>query len=157
MSEAKYTVLFVCLGNICRSPMAEAVFINEIKTRKLDHLFTIDSAGTAGYHAGDKADPRSIAKCKQHGVPVYSISRKIKKEDFYKFNYILCMDNSNLSDLNHIKPKDSDSKVELFGNYDPNKETIIKDPYYGGDDGFETNFQQTKRASIGFLKSLNLI
>ncbi|KAJ1916531.1 Low molecular weight phosphotyrosine protein phosphatase [Mycoemilia scoparia] len=121
-------VLFVCLGNICRSPMAEAVFCAEIKKLQLSGKFEVDSAGTAAYH--------------------------VTLKDFERFDHILCMDMSNLSDLKDMKPKGSKAKVALFGSYDPEGQRIINDPYYGGKSGFETNYHQIVRSSFGFLKHL---
>ncbi|KAI9246851.1 phosphotyrosine protein phosphatase I superfamily [Sporodiniella umbellata] len=151
------SVLFVCLGNICRSPMAEAVFTHTVKERKLQDKFSrIDSAGTAAYHTGETPDDRSVACCESHGVPVNHRARKVKEQDFNEFDYILCMDKSNLRNLQSAAPKNSKAIVKLFGEYDPKGELIIEDPYYGGDEGFEHNFKQVVRASEGFLKSIDL-
>ncbi|KAJ2385736.1 Low molecular weight phosphotyrosine protein phosphatase [Coemansia sp. RSA 2603] len=148
-------VLFVCLGNICRSPMAEAVFAHTVKQRQLQDAFHIESAGTAGYHVGDSPDRRSAATCRKHGVPVNHRAQQVTRSDFARFDYILCMDKSNLRALEAMKPSDSKATVALFGSYDeehPN--SIIEDPYYGADDGFEVNFQQVTRCSNGLLKRL---
>ncbi|KAI7854694.1 phosphotyrosine protein phosphatase I superfamily [Circinella umbellata] len=157
MKNEPINVLFVCLGNICRSPMAEAVFAHTVKQKNLDDRFgIIDSAGTASYHVGNTPDSRSARTCKQHGVPVNSRARQVTKGDFNKFDYVLCMDSSNLADLQEMQPAGSKATVKLFGEYDPEGETIIRDPYYGGNDGFERNFKQVTRASEGLLKSLGL-
>ncbi|ORX59415.1 LMWPc-domain-containing protein [Hesseltinella vesiculosa] len=156
--NANISVLFVCLGNICRSPMAEAVFSHTVKKHQLDqHFEKIDSAGTAGYHTGDAPDSRSAATCRKHGVPVNHRAQKVQAKHYEQFDYLLCMDESNLEDLQHMKPKGSKAKVALFGEFDPQGERIIEDPYYGGNDGFEHNFQQVSRASEGFLKHLGLL
>ncbi|KAJ3235184.1 hypothetical protein HDU78_005310 [Chytriomyces hyalinus] len=155
--EKGVSVLFVCLGNICRSPMAEAVFASVVKEGGLEASFSrIDSAGTAGYHVGDAPDARSVAACRRHNVPVNHRGQKVKPEHFNTFDYILCMDDSNLSNLKSVEPKGSKAQVALFGQFDPQGERIIEDPYYGGDEGFEHNFQQVMRASHGFLRHLGL-
>ncbi|KAG2201723.1 hypothetical protein INT46_003115 [Mucor plumbeus] len=158
MSNESISVLFVCLGNICRSPMAEAVFAHTVQKNNLQGKITkIDSAGTASYHVGSVPDSRSSSTCKSHGVPVKHKARKVSKNDFDEFDYVLCMDESNLSDLKRLAPKGSKAVVKLFGEYDPQGELIIEDPYYGGKDGFEHNFKQVTRASEGLLKSLGLL
>eukprot|EP00833_Pecoramyces_ruminatium_P014109 jgi/Orpsp1_1/1188141/evm.model.d7180000062785.1 len=134
MSEGKISVLFVCLGNICRSPMAEAVFTHEVNKRNLSNKFKIDSCGTCGFHVGQDPDSRSSKTCRKHNVPVNHTARQICQDDFNKFDYILCMDESNLEDLREIAPKKSKDKIQLFGEYDPKGERIIRDPYYSGID-----------------------
>ncbi|KAI9218649.1 phosphotyrosine protein phosphatase I superfamily [Blastocladiella britannica] len=150
-------VLFVCLGNICRSPMCEAVFAHTVREHGLeDHFTTIDSAGTSAYHIGSTPDERSVETCLANGVPVRHTARQVTKADFANFDYIFCMDRSNLSDLNRMRPKSAKAVVRLFGELDPKGETIIEDPYYGGLDGFQHNFEQSKRCSLAFLKELGL-
>lgn len=154
------SVLFVCLGmhlslnkgNICRSPMAEAVFSDIVKKHGLDsRIKRIDSAGTAGYHIGDFPDTRTIDVCKEHGVPIDHVGRQICNGDFEAFDWILVMDQvreihqlfkENLRNVERVKPVNSKAKVQLFGDFDPEGDKIIKDPYYGGSSGFERNFQQ---------------
>ncbi|CAG8484559.1 9432_t:CDS:2 [Funneliformis mosseae] len=136
--------------------MAEAVFKDTVKQKGLESRFNIDSAGTGNYHVGETPDHRSIQTCKQHGVPVDHYARQVVKQDFKEFDYILCMDNSNLTSLQRTKPKDSKATIKLFGEYDPQGERLIQDPYYGGIGGFEKNFQQVTRCSEAFIESLNL-
>lgn len=148
-------VLFVCLGNICRSPMCEAVLRHLVDQREL-HDFHVDSAGTSSYHIGSDPDRRTVLKCNKHNINVKHQARQITLDDFHKFDYIFCMDNDNLKDVLDLQPKNTKAKVALFGTYDPKKELIIDDPYYGREDGFEHNFQQAMRCSVGFLDSLSL-
>ncbi|KAL8287585.1 hypothetical protein RQP46_003443 [Phenoliferia psychrophenolica] len=132
MPEGK-SVLFVCLGNICRSPLAEAVFIDLVQKRGLtSSIIRIDSAGTAGYHVGSRPDERSIATCKKHNVPINSTCRQLD---------VRLRDHENMRNIERVRPKGSKAKVALFGSYGDGK--IIDDPYYGGDQGFETVYQQT--------------
>ncbi|VVT50033.1 uncharacterized protein SAPINGB_P002567 [Magnusiomyces paraingens] len=148
------SVAFVCLGNICRSPMAEAVFKHTVKTRNLDDQFdTITSFGTAAYHVGEDPDYRSTQVCRKNGVPVSHAAQQIKSAHFSQFDYILAMDRENLRNLSRIQPKNSRAKVLLFGEYreDTQFNVIVSDPYYGGVDGFETNFRQLSHFSETFL------
>ncbi|KAG0269564.1 hypothetical protein DFQ27_003027 [Actinomortierella ambigua] len=147
-------VLFVCLGNICRSPMAEAVFAHIVEKKGLKTQFEIDSAGTASYHVGDTPDRRSAETCRKNGVPVNHRARAVKTADFTYYDYILCMDEENLRDLKDMAPKGYTATVKMFGTYDPKGDRIIKDPYYGGQSGFDRNFQQVTRCSDAFLESL---
>ncbi|KAM0883332.1 hypothetical protein ACQ4PT_031741 [Festuca glaucescens] len=142
-----FAVLFVCLGNICRSPAAEAVFRNLVNKRGLDSKFLIDSAGTIGYHEGNKADSRMIATSKKRGIEVTSISRPIRPSDFRDFDLILAMDRQNYEDiLNSFErwqqkeplPDGAPKKVKLMCSYcKRHKESEVPDPYYGGAKGFE--------------------
>ncbi|KAL7753706.1 Low molecular weight phosphotyrosine protein phosphatase [Sorochytrium milnesiophthora] len=133
--------------------MCEAVFAHMVQERGLMD-FEIDSAGTAGYHTGEQPDDRSVATCQKHGVSVNHRARQVTAADFSHYDYVLCMDKSNLSDLQRIQPKKSKAVLKMFGEYDPQGDTIIADPYYGGIDGFEHNFQQAERCSRAFLESL---
>ncbi|XP_057548981.1 uncharacterized protein LOC130827318 [Amaranthus tricolor] len=147
-SETKpFSVLFVCLGNICRSPAAEGVFRNLVKNRQLESNFNIDSAGTINYHEGNPADSRMRSAAKRRGIEITSISRPIKPSDFTDFDLILAMDNSNRSDIceaydrwreKYNLPAGADKKVKLMCSYcKKHNETEVPDPYYGGQQGFE--------------------
>lgn len=153
--QPKISVAFVCLGNICRSPMAEAVFKHVVKEQDVEDRFdVIDSFGTGGWHTGENPDPRSTATCRAHKVPVNHKAQQIRGPHFDKFDYVICMDESNFRNLQRLKPKNSKAKVRLFGewNIDGKYRKIVDDPYYGGDDGFEYNFKQIAYFSEQFLK-----
>ncbi|KZT30701.1 LMWPc-domain-containing protein [Neolentinus lepideus HHB14362 ss-1] len=141
------SVLIVCLGNICRSPMGEAVLKHVANERRVD--LAVESAGTAGYHVGEEPDERTTAVCRKHGVPISHEAQQVSTEDFRKYDYILAADESNLRNLERIKPRDSKAVVRLWGSYLDNKP--IQDPYYGGISGFETCYQQCLRLSHAFL------
>ncbi|KAJ2711949.1 Low molecular weight phosphotyrosine protein phosphatase [Coemansia spiralis] len=148
-------VLFVCLGNICRSPMAEAEFAHQAKLRGVRDRVVVDSAGTAAYHAGEPPDRRTVLTCKTNGVAISHRARRVCAGDFGEFDYILCMDQGNLDDLLRVKPAGARAHVALFGSYSSQDEDrIIEDPYYGGTDGFRTNFDQLTRCSAGLLDKL---
>ncbi|XP_020595287.1 uncharacterized protein LOC110035394 [Phalaenopsis equestris] len=146
-SKPPFSVLFVCLGNICRSPAAEAVFTDIVRKRGLESKFRIDSAGTIGYHEGNPADSRMRAAAKKRGIEVTSISRPVQPSDFRVFDLILAMDMQNRDDLlsafdrwSHKEklPKDAYKKVKLMCSYcKKHSETEVPDPYYGGPKGFE--------------------
>lgn len=140
----------------CRSPMAEAIFKHKVQESGYsEHFKIIDSYGTGGYHIGDPPDSRSVKTCRKHSVPVDHLAQQITSKDFKKFDYIICMDQSNRSDLLFMKPRESNTRVALFGEWktDSKFNTVVQDPYYGGINGFETNFQQISHFSEEFLKS----
>ncbi|KAF7320378.1 Phosphotyrosine protein phosphatase [Mycena kentingensis (nom. inval.)] len=143
-------VLVVCLGNICRSPMGEAVLAAHAKERGID--IEVDSCGTAGYHAGEEPDERTLITCKKHGVPIDHKSRKLRLTDFKNFTHILASDESNLRDIERAKPKDSTAVVRLWGSYLDGRP--IPDPWYGGTSGFELTFKQCTALSKAFLDDL---
>jgi low molecular weight phosphotyrosine protein phosphatase len=155
--KKKIGVLFVCLGNICRSPMAEAVFIHEVTQRQLQDKFIIDSCGTGGkgFHIGKKPDSRTLSVCKNNKVKINHGARRILNEDFDNFDYILGMDYKNLENLTKMAPENSRAKVQLFGEYDPEDEIEIRDPYFSkGINAFEHTFEQVTRCSLGLLDHL---
>ena len=135
-------VLFVCLGNICRSPLAEGVFRRLVVERGLDDAIEIDSAGTGGWHVGDNPDSRMQQTAQRHGVSLAGIrSRKVHSSDLTSFDYILAMDRQNLMDLQSFAGSGANDRVRLFRDYDPSDDgRDVPDPYYGGADGFETVF-----------------
>ncbi|KAL2306826.1 hypothetical protein Nmel_004765 [Mimus melanotis] len=185
-------VSLVSIGNICRSPIAEAVFRKLVSDEKLEHKWRIDSAATSAYEIGSPPDYRGQNCMKKHGITMNHIARQwrtdsaavsdwnvgrfpdsralsclrnhgietahkarqITKEDFQTFDHILCMDESNLRDLNRKsnQVKDCKAKIELLGTYDPQKQLIIEDPYYGSEKDFETVYEQCLRCCKAFLE-----
>lgn len=135
--------------------MAEAIFKHKVKELGFaDKFETIDSFGTSGWHIGEAPDARSTKTCRKHGVPVKHGAQQIKPADFERFDYVIAMDESNKADLLHTRPRGSTSRVELFGNWrtDTSFNLVVEDPYYGGINGFEVNFQQISHFSEEFLR-----
>lgn len=153
----KIKVLMVCLGNICRSPLAEGVLKNLVNHSGESHLFHIDSAGTASYHIGDLPDYRSRQVAINHGFKLDHLGRQFTREDFKKFDHIFVMDESNLSNvLKLARSADDEAKVELITKYDPRPKhsSIVEDPYYGNITDFENVYEQLVICCEGFLESL---
>ena len=149
-------VLFVCLGNICRSPTAHGVFQKIIDDQNICHLFQVDSAGTAAWHIGKNPDPRSQAAAHLREYDLSCLrARQVVVEDFEKFDYILAMDSENLRNLQAISPMEHQSKLALFLDFSDMNEREVPDPYYGGSGGFEHVLDLVESASLGFLKKLN--
>ncbi|XP_067301842.1 low molecular weight phosphotyrosine protein phosphatase isoform X1 [Pseudorasbora parva] len=148
------SVLFVCLGNICRSPIAEAVFRKMATDTGVVDKWVIDSGATSDWNIGSTPDARGLACLRKHGIETDHRARQVTKDDFMTFDHILCMDESNLRDLNKKASsiKNSKAKIELLGSYDPEKQLIIQDPYYGSDKDFETVYEQCVRCCKAFLE-----
>jgi len=150
----KKSVLFICLGNICRSPIAEAVFQHLVKEKKVGENWKIDSAAIGSWHVGEQPEPRAFKALRANGIQNYShVVRKIKPDDFKTFDFIFGMDNENIRALTQMTPKDFTGKVALLGSYDPQGELIIRDPYYDNDDkGFHKCYEQCRRSCAAFLE-----
>jgi protein-tyrosine phosphatase len=150
-------VCFVCLGNICRSPTAEGIMLHLVEQAGLHKGFTIESAGTGGYHVGEEPDPRSMRTARARGVHLPSRARKFEVSDFARFDYVLAMDGDNLSFLQALAPDVSArAKVRLLRGFDAESPTDagVPDPYYGAGDGFERVFDICMAACRGFLTQL---
>ncbi len=156
MGADKIKVLFVCMGNICRSPTAEGVFRKLVEQKGLSGKFEIDSAGTIGYHAGESPDKRAQAAAKKRGYDLSKIcARQVNASDFEYFDYILAMDQENLRNLLALSKGAGRAKVELFLDYAIDADTReVPDPYYGGADGFEHVLDLIENASNGFIEFL---
>ncbi len=151
-------ILFVCLGNICRSPAAEGVFKQKIKERGLEKLFVVDSAGTGGWHVGNLADPRMRETALSRGIELTSRSRKIDESDLYEFDHILVMDNDNLDAVKSLikdQKHPVNSKIKLILTYSRNSQLEeVPDPYYGGQNGFDKVIDLLDDAMDGLIDSL---
>ncbi|HUW00660.1 MAG TPA: low molecular weight protein-tyrosine-phosphatase [Gallionella sp.] len=149
-------VLFVCMGNICRSPTAEAVFRHYVESAGMSADILIDSAGTHDYHIGDKPDARAQHAARQRGYDMSELrGRQVGEDDFRHFDYVLAMDSANLAILQHIAPPGSDTRARLFLEYARHhRERDVPDPYYGGADGFERVLDMVEDAAQGLLEEI---
>ena len=153
----KIKVLFVCMGNICRSPTADAVFRHLVKEAGVDHLIHVDSAGTHAYHIGNPPDHRAQNTALQRGYKMHDLrARAVQPNDFQEFDYILAMDKENLSLLQQRSPQQHLSKIQLFMQYSTqvNPDVEVPDPYFGGNQGFELVLDMVEEASQGLLAHL---
>lgn len=153
MKQEKIRILFVCLGNICRSPSAEAVMKKLVANAGLEDRIEIDSAGILGYHEGERADQRMRAHATRRGYKLDSISRPVRMSDFYDFDLIIGMDAKNIDDLKRKAPDlESTGKIHQMTEYSRNKlYDYVPDPYYGGDSGFELVLDLLEDACSGLL------
>lgn len=152
-----HRVCFVCLGNICRSPTAEAVFTKLVQVASLEDDFVIDSAGTASYHAGEPADSRSRAAAKRRGYSIGHRARQFQRSDFGAFDLVCAMDSDNLQNLLQLAPTpQAKQKVKLLRSFDPTAPSgaEVPDPYYGGERGFDDVIDICERACRGLLLQL---
>ena len=145
-------LLFVCLGNICRSPLAEGIFIHLVEEQGRAHQFEVDSAGTGNWHIGERPDPRSLDIANQHKVTLPSRARQIVEKDFHYFDLILAMDQSNLHHLTAMKPPGAQASLYLMREFDSEPgDYEVPDPYFGGDEGFEHVYTMLHRSSMRLL------
>ncbi len=153
---ANVSVLFVCMGNICRSPTAEGVFRKVVIDAELHDDILVDSAGTHAYHENEPPDRRARAAAERRGFPLDNIrARRVSREDYERFDYILAMDEDNLLILKEGAPEEHRYKVRLFLEYAESSRVMeVPDPYYGGAAGFERVLDLVEEASEGLLESL---
>jgi protein-tyrosine phosphatase len=152
-------VLMVCLGNLCRSPTAEAVLRKKVHEAGLDDRIEVDSAGTADYHVDSPPDRRAIAHGERRGLAMKQLrGRQVRRDDFDRFDFILAMDDDNLANLQRIRPAGSRAEVALLMSYAPQAGAReVPDPYYGGADGFETVLDLVESAADGFIAAARSI
>ena len=161
--EERIRVLFVCLGNICRSPLAEGVFLHLAREAGVEDRFEVDSAGTGDWHVGERPDPRAAAVAEKHGVHLPSVARQVEPRDFERFDYIVAMDRENLWTLERLakerRVRGTRARIHLLRVDDPDREHgddrhDVPDPYYGGAAGFDHALDLIEAAARGLLADL---
>ena len=154
-SDSKLSVLFVCLGNICRSPLAEGAFREHLRKAGLDGRIAHDSAGTGHWHVGEPPDPRAVATAAARGVDISDLrARQIRIRDFEEFDRILAMDRTNLADLAALAQPSQRARIALFRGFDPRGAGDVPDPYGGGQKGFDLVFDMVDRTAAALVASL---
>ena len=154
--NAAVKVLFVCMGNICRSPTAEGAFRQLVEQQGLAQDIAIDSAGTISYHVGEAPDSRAQAAARERGIELSDLrARQINVEDFRQFDYIIAMDEDNLRNILALDPGDGKAEVSLFLTFSKQfEEHEVPDPYYGGNNGFQRVLDLIEDASVGLLEHI---
>ncbi len=149
-------VLFVCLGNICRSPTAEGVFRAVVRAQGLEQVIETDSAGTHSYHVGDAPDARAQAAAARRGIDLSGLrGRQATRHDIESFDFILAMDRENLRHLRALSPPGMEDKIRLFLDFAPSRpEREVPDPYFGGDGGFDRVLDMVEEAATGLLEHI---
>lgn len=148
------SVLFVCLGNICRSPLAEAALRAEAEKAGVD--IVVDSAGTGDWHIGSPPDPRAQAVAQRHGIDISTYAgRQVRAEDFHRFTHVFALDAENLKNLRRIRPSDGTAELRLLMDMVPGREgTGVVDPYFGDDAGFDLTWDDVTRAAKAIVAKL---
>lgn len=159
MAQERVRLLFVCLGNICRSPTAEGVMRHLVVQEGVEDEIELDSAGTGSWHVGSAPDARATAAAAGRGVTLAGTARQVRQADFAEFDLILAMDSANLRDLRAVAPGGQErEKVRLLREFDPasagERDLDVPDPYYGGEDGFGEVFELVRAACEGLLAEI---
>jgi len=156
MSKRKVSVLFVCMGNICRSPTAEGIFRHIINEKNIADDFITDSAGTHAYHVGEPPDSRAQETAQSRGIDLSDLKgRRVSEEDFDKFDYVLAMDKDNYAVLQDMCPSSKKHQLKLFLDFARDLGfDEVPDPYYGGTKGFEKVFDMLENASHGLIEHI---
>lgn len=158
--SSRTSVLFVCLGNICRSPLAEGIFTSLVAEAGLEDRFEIESAGTGAWHVGERPDARAEMVANQHGVDLVSRARQITEDDLHHFDYVIAMDRENLRNIQRMADaSDADAAIHLLREFDPEGDTgaEVPDPYYGGASGFENVYEMVHRSCRALLDRLKTV
>lgn len=149
------SILFVCLGNICRSPMAEAIFNHQVRARGLESGLDAASCGTANYHVGDDADPRTRAAVRSKGIAIDHCVRQLTVHDLDHYDYVVAMDRSNYQNIHRLSKQGHKAKVILMRDFDPGHEREeVPDPYYGNQKNFEEVYEILDRSIRHFIDHL---
>ena len=150
-------LLFVCMGNICRSPTAEGVMRHLLAGAGMQDLVSVDSAGTGDWHAGEPPDRRAAAAARARGIPLTGAARQVRAEDFSAFDLILAADRANLADLRLLAPPGTEHKLRMLREFDPRADPDdldVPDPYYGGERGFDDVLDLVEAACRGLLAEI---
>ncbi|WP_249978759.1 low molecular weight protein-tyrosine-phosphatase [Vreelandella olivaria] len=151
----KKRILFVCLGNICRSPTAEGVFQRAVDDAGLSDFIRVDSCGVGHWHVGKAPDERAQLAAKRRGIDISCLrARQLSANDFLVFDYVLAMDRDNLSAMRALQPPESQARVGLFLAFAGMPDAEVPDPYYGGEEGFEAVLDMIQKASEGLIAEL---
>lgn len=158
-------VCFVCLGNICRSPMAEGVFKHLVRQAELEHQYEVSSAGVGPWHVGESPDARAQATARGHGIDLTCVAQQIRARDFARYDWLLALDSDVADSLRRLAPTPADrAKVHLLREFDPQRpahareaDLDVPDPYYGGPEGFEHGFEMIERSCRGLLAALQAL
>lgn len=147
--------MFVCLGNICRSPLAHAIFENLVSEADLDHLIQVESSGTGAWHEGEPADLRMRKTARRHALTINHRAQRFRRSDCDSFNLLLTMDRQNYEDvLDACIDESQKEKVRMFRDFDPRGPGNVPDPWYGGPEGFEEVWQIVERTCIALLEEI---
>jgi len=151
----KVKVLFVCLGNICRSPLGAAILKKKVKDNGMDAWVEVDSCGTSNYHIGDNADPRTLANARRNGVAMDHCARQLTEQDLDDFDYIFAMDRSNYNNiLRLVNGRKVEHKIRMMREFDPLGNGEVPDPYHGGEEDFQEVFDILNRSTDKFIEHL---
>ncbi|MAS05595.1 MAG: protein tyrosine phosphatase [Ahrensia sp.] len=155
MQNEKMSILFVCLGNICRSPLAEGVFRDIVTANDAQERFHIDSAGTGNWHQGKPPDRRSVDVAGRHGIDLSGLrARQVTRRDFERFDLLLGMDGDNVATLASLAPPDRRGRIAQFHEFSTGMPRDVPDPYYGADDGFEAVYRMIRAAAGSLFEKL---